>query len=293
MRPTFVARAKPVNRRFDTMRGRAETRRVASRLLVVLGVLTSLPVSAQELANPQSVPLAFPAAPGPRHALSDELELATPADRARIEEIAAALHRDKGVTLRLATIASLASHGASGWTIERYAADLFSKWDLSSDDVLLVVARDDRKARIHLGMAWDDSLEAEAVVLMRDHLVPRFKDRQYSEGLVLGAIGIDDMARGRGPRGSEQVSDLAVALVLGGLVFGAAIAVSIARKGRTGWGWTALTWLGYIAVGVVLIAVAVLLSDSKSSSSSRFGGSSSGGGGGGSSGGGGGATGSW
>ena len=63
--------------------------------------------------------------------------------------------RDRGVPIVVATISSLADYDAADWSIERYAANLYSEWGIgdraTNRGVLLLVSVRDRKLRIATG----------------------------------------------------------------------------------------------------------------------------------------------
>ena len=78
-------------------------------------------------------------------------------------------------------------------TIEAFANDLFNHWGIgkgSSDDgILLLVAKTDRRVRIHLG-AGIDSPEQEAIAkaIIDNEITPRFKAGDFGEGLYAGTF---------------------------------------------------------------------------------------------------------
>jgi uncharacterized protein len=62
--------------------------------------------------------------------------------------------------------------------------------------MLLVVAIGDRRARIELGAAWGRSGDSDAQRIMETLILPRFKDGDYSLGILEGVRGLDALARG-------------------------------------------------------------------------------------------------
>src|SRR5882672_8479946 len=99
--------------------------------------------------------VSFPSAPAVGTFVVDEAGLIAPAHRGEIDRIAAALSAERGYPISVVTIRSLGAHGAGGYPIERYASDMLRAWKLDADrsgyGMLLLVAADDRLARIELG----------------------------------------------------------------------------------------------------------------------------------------------
>jgi uncharacterized protein len=157
---------------------------------------------------------------------------------------------DEHVALIVVTLPSLSSYGAAGDDIEGYARALFDKWGIGSAErnygMLLLVARGDRKARIELGSSWSAQHNAQSAQIMNSIIVPAFRGENYSAGIVAGVKALDAMARGLAlPRRFPYEL-----LGIGALFIG--IVVSLAKDGRNGWGWKALTIFGSIVVAVFL-----------------------------------------
>src|SRR5262245_9695888 len=87
--------------------------------------------------------------------LSDFAGVLQPGDAARIRSTAERVLRERGVPIVAVTIESLAAQGAAGWSIERYATNLYNEWGIggrgSNRGVLLLVSVRDRKLRIATG----------------------------------------------------------------------------------------------------------------------------------------------
>lgn len=166
--------------------------------------------------------------------------------------------------------------------IENFAVKLFESWGIGKEKedngVLILVSMSERQMRIEVGYGLEGSLtDAQASWIIKNVMVPNFKENKYYEGIDQSVDKIIAITKGEFEVPEEDsISPLTVLVFIVILILGVAIAVIVLKKKYPNWeGW-----------------------DTDSSSSSSFGGwgggsdSSSGSFGGGSSGGGG-ASGSW
>lgn len=218
----------------------------------------------------------FPEKPASDSFFADEAGLIGDAEGREINGIAAALLREEKVPLVVVTIRSLAAHDAAGYTIERYAAALFDHWGIGSAarnyGMLLLVSRDDRRARIELGGAWGGLHDAQAQEVMSTLIIPEFRQSRYAEGILAGVRGLDAMARGLRLPSAKQPWWVLPAFVAF-LALAVGVIVSLFKSGRTGWGWAAVVALGALLFFVLRAAA------KSGGSGGAFGGGSSGGGG--------------
>jgi uncharacterized protein len=243
------------------------TRRVktigAIALAIVLLALPALAVS-------------FPDKPSKEHFYVDEAGLIGEAEGREIDRIAGELLKEEKVPILVVTIQSLASHGAAGYTIERYAYDLFNQWGIGSErrnyGMLLVVSSGDRRARIELGGGWGHSYNLQAQEVMATLIVPEFRGGSYSAGILAGVRGMDAMARGLQLPKAKQPWWV-MPLFIGLLLLAVGTIVSLFKSGRTGWGWALLIALGALLFFLLRAAA------KGGGSGGAFGGGSSGGGG--------------
>ena len=172
--------------------------------------------------------------------VSDEIGLIKVEDRPEIERIGAALFKDRGYPVCVVTIRSLAAHKATGYTIERYAAELLKTWNLEADHrshgMLLLVAEDDRQARIQLGAAWGAAHDGRAREIMDTLILPAFRRGQMSRGILDGVRGFDAMGRGLALPMPPLPWWLIPAVAAGALALVGGI-ISLGRSGRRGWAW--------------------------------------------------------
>lgn len=255
--------------------------RFRQRYLAASTASTGLFAVALLLSAPAVRSQTFPERPAQGEFVLDEAVLIHAGDQQQIENVCKNLLRDEQIPIVVVTIPSLAKYDASN--IEVYARALFDNWGIGSQarnyGVLLLVSVGDRKARIELGASWAGAKDDTARRIMNEIIVPNFKKGDYSTGILQGVQALDTMARGQHVR--KAVSWTPILLILGLIVLGVCVAVSLIRSGHAGWGWALIA-----AIGALIAAVLWLARFGKSDSSS---GESYGGG----SGGGGGATGSW
>ena len=207
----------------------------------------------------------------------------------RLEQLLRRVETTSGTEIIVVTVSSLADYeGTENATIEAFATALFNRWGIGNtprnDGVLLLVAMEDRKARIELGAGYPPSRNADAAAIMSDTIVPRFRGGDYAGGITAGtrAIVRDFTTVRVGVPWKLILVPVAIVILL-------AVGISLVRNGKRGWGW-AFVGLALVLVVAILYILVTLARSNRSSRSWRPGGA--GGFGGGFSRGGG-ATGSW
>jgi uncharacterized protein len=143
--------------------------------------------------------------------------------------------------------------------------------------MLLLISRDDRKARIELGADWGREYDYQAKQIMDELIVPSFKRGDFSTGILDGVRGMEAMARGLQlpkPTAPWWVLPLIILVIIGFVL----LIINLFKTGKSGWAWALIAFLG-VAIFFMLRAAA-----SSGGSGGGFGGGFSGGGG---------ATGSW
>jgi len=253
--------------------------------------------------------------PAPKTGLIwDDAKLLAPEDAARVAQLQDEALRASNTPVVVATIARVSDYDES--RIETLARRWFDRWEIgtmranggANDGILLLVATQDRRARIELGADWGADWNDEAQTIMDGTIVPRFKAGDGSRGILDGVSELAAMAR-RGPKSpapSHPVRKVAqavgkysafdptwaVAVTLVGLALTIYGAVANVSK------WVMAAGIALVLIGmltyVVILALAVWARVRSRSSGGGWsaGGGSSGGFSGGFSGGGG-ASGSW
>jgi uncharacterized protein len=225
-----------------------------------------------QVAEAQQGQVTFPDKPPGGSYFVDEAGLISPADGESINQVAAALWHDKAVPILIVTITSLSDHNAAGYSIEKYATELFNHWGIGNErhnyGILLLVSEGDRKARIELGAAWGRSHNDQAKQVMDTLIIPRFREEQFSKGIRLGVRGMDGLAREVTPQVRRLTWEGAILIVaFTGLTI--AVIISLFKHGRNGWGWVLVAFLGTVLVVLFKVLMIVAI----------FGGGDSGGGG--------------
>src|SRR4051794_13904277 len=116
--------------------------------------------------------------------VNDFAGILTPAQRDALEARGKELREKTGAQLAVVTLKSL-----EGGQIDDFAVKLFKQWGIGQKDqkngILLLVAIDDRKARIEVGYGLEPILpDALAGRILNEQLFPAFKQKRYAEGLT-------------------------------------------------------------------------------------------------------------
>lgn len=231
--------------------------------------------------------------PGEREFVRDLAGILEPSSIEHIRQVSDRLLSEKATPIIVITIESMAKYGGEGMRIETFATLLFDQWGIGqatlagqqwNTGILLLVSRDDRKARIELGGGWGTREDELCRQIMNNRIIPQFKEGLFSKGVVAGVDALDKMARKleipQAPRPWWEY-----AMILGFISLAIFTFVSLIRRGSSGWAW--LFWsVVFSILGVILYH---MLTNRSRGRSGGFGGGSFGGG----FSGGGGATGSW
>lgn len=153
--------------------------------LLLLLALAGLNLAAQPLR-------AIPKLTSPVTDTTGTLDAAT---QATLRERSLDLQRRKGAQLMLLMIDSTGAE-----SIEAYSQRVFEQWKPGradiDDGVLVVVAKADRRMRIHVGYGLEQTVTDEAATQVIDeYLSPAFRKGEYGEGLLRGSdalIGLID-----------------------------------------------------------------------------------------------------
>jgi uncharacterized protein len=116
-----------------------------------------------------------------------------------------------------------------GESIEEFSIKVAETWALGQADkdngVLLLVARDDRQVRIEVGMGLEGDLtDATSGRIIRNEIVPRFKDGEFDEGVRRGTEAILAAIHGSYASGDDSLADEEL---IGRLVAGAIFLVVV------------------------------------------------------------------
>jgi uncharacterized protein len=195
--------------------------------------------------------------------------------RGALEERLAAFEARKGSQIAVLVVATTEPE-----TIEQYGIRVAEQWKVGrkgvDDGAILVVAMKDRALRIETGYGLEGVLpDAVAKRIIEEHIVPRFKQGDYSGGIDAGVSRIMAVVDGEPlppPRGASRPGSSAGGLegflmvafllvfVVGGIIraiFGrvAGSGLIAAIGGIAGW-----LMLGSVIAAVVVAVVALFLS---------------------------------
>jgi uncharacterized protein len=128
-----------------------------------------------------------------------------PADRAqRLEERLAAFEKETGHQIAVLTIPSL-----EGDALEDFSIRVAESWKIGKkgfdNGAILLIVRDDRKLRIEVGYGLEGVLpDAIASRIIREVIVPRFRENDYAGGIEAGANAILQVTKGEPfPQGAQ------------------------------------------------------------------------------------------
>jgi uncharacterized protein len=137
--------------------------------------------------------------PGERDFILDKADLITAEHEQQIKQICDKLLTDNGSPIIVVTIESMSTYLKSGRELpwETFARVLFDEWGIGhltqgnppNSGILVLVSRDDRKARIELGTGWNVDRDSEVQAIMQQAMVPQFKRGQFSDGIPPPAMG--------------------------------------------------------------------------------------------------------
>ncbi len=115
---------------------------------------------------------------------------------ARLEQQALALQQRKGSQLQILMVPSTQPED-----IAAYAQRAFDQWALGrdkvDDGVLVVVAKDDRKVRIHTGYGLEGAIpDITAGRVIQEYMVPKFRNNDYAGGIADASAALTKLIDG-------------------------------------------------------------------------------------------------
>ena len=173
--------------------------------------------------------------------VNDNAGILSPQVVAELETMLAAHEDSTSNQVAVLTIPSL-----EGEVLEEYSLKVAETWALGQADkdngVLLLVARDDRKVRIEVGSGLEGDLtDAVSGRIIRNEIVPRFRDGDFDGGVRDGVVAI--LAAIDGAYEADDESDWAdddfAVRIVAGLVFtvvvGTFTMVAVGSSGFASW----------------------------------------------------------
>lgn len=162
----------------------------------------------------------------------------------QINSISSGSLREAQAPIVVVTIPALSHYG--GHSVESYAATLFNAWRIGDPrvnrGVLLLVAKDDRRARIEMGAGWSHSKDSECEQIMEGWIIPSFKRGDYAKGILDGVTALDSLVRtDKVPR--PPLPPWVWPVGIGGGVFLVLMIIDLIQNRMKGWVGTFLRWM--------------------------------------------------
>ena len=247
-----------------------------STFLMLLLLLISAPLFAIEV-------------PALKGRVNDYAKIIRDSDEREIEEYLAALDQSTGIQLAVLTMPSLEGDDIASFGIR--VADKWKLGDKAKDNgAILIVAYAEHDLRIEVGDGLEGSLtDAKCGLILRNVIVPEFKNGNYSAGIKKGVMNMggivsgDESAVSRSVREGESSgssSDLIPAFicVIWLFLFISAISAGTRRGRRRGRYYHNGNTIAWIAADAALRSMMRGSGSGHSHSSGGFGGFSGGGG---------------
>src|SRR3990167_2391333 len=143
-----------------------------------------------------SVAAAFKIPPPPRTLVSDFADILSPAFESKLESILLEFEQKTANQIAVATFPSLEGDNLEDSSIR--IAEAWKPGKIERDNgVLLLVFRDDRAIRIEVGYGLEAVLtDALSQSIIRDDIIPSFRQGQFEEGILAGVTAIAEATEG-------------------------------------------------------------------------------------------------
>jgi uncharacterized protein len=188
-----------------------------------------------------SSPLFAATVPALKGRVNDYAKIIRDSDEREIEEYLAEIEQASGVQIAVLTMPSL-----DGDDIASFGIKVADKWQLGDKEkdngAILIVAYAEHDLRIEVGDGLEGSLtDAKCGLILRNVIVPEFKNGNYSGGIKKGVMNMgaiatgDESAVSRSVREGEDKSSndlIPVFAILVWLIFVLSMICANARRGR-------------------------------------------------------------
>ncbi|HHP7236356.1 MAG TPA: TPM domain-containing protein [Desulfobacterales bacterium] len=129
--------------------------------------------------------------------VNDYAGLLSPATAQQLDAILADLERTDSTQIVVLVVPSL-----QGDSLERFSMQVAEDWKIGQqgfdNGAVLLIARDDRKIRIEVGYGLESSLtDLTAGRIIRNIIVPRFREGQFDQGVIDGVGAMVGVVRGQ------------------------------------------------------------------------------------------------
>lgn len=135
--------------------------------------------------------------------VNDYAGVLTANDAQNIHTMLAQLEDELSVEATVVTIGSIQDYDTDDQTIESFATHLFNTWGIGNrvenNGVLILVAINDRQVRIELGEGYGREYNPAMQRVIDEHMLPAFRQGNYSGGIYQGARAAIASLIGRQP----------------------------------------------------------------------------------------------
>lgn len=187
-----------------------------------------------------SLPLFALAVPKLNGRVNDNAAIIRSDDEAEIEAYLANLEATTGIQIAVLTVPSLEGEDIASFGIR--VADAWKLGDAEKDNgALLIVALEEHDVRIEVGDGLEGSLtDAKCGLILRNVIIPEFREGDYSEGILKGVQNMGGIAAGdetavsKSVRENEDTTEndfISLVIILIWFIF---VSISIATKVRKG-----------------------------------------------------------
>ena len=176
--------------------------------------------------------------------INDYADVIDPADEAELTANLARLDEQTGIQIAVLTVPSL-----EGDSIESFSLNVAEKWKLGQEGedngALFVLALEEHDVRIEVGYGLEGLLtDATSGLILRNVVIPEFKNGDYSEGILQGVTNMVGIALGDEELIDKDVldgddNDMGIVLIVM-IVWVLFIVIVITSKGGL-WKWVAIS----------------------------------------------------
>ena len=154
-----------------------------------------------------SSPLFAATVPALKGRVNDYAKIIRDSDEREIEEYLAGVEQASGIQIAVLTMPSL-----DGEDISSFGIKVADKWELGDKDkdngAILIVAYAEHDLRIEVGDGLEGSLtDAKCGLILRNVIVPEFRDGNYSKGILEGVKNMGGIATGDESAVSKSVRE--------------------------------------------------------------------------------------
>ena len=142
--------------------------------------------------------------------INDYANLLNSADHTNVNDLLVKLRQEHGIEATVLTIDSINDYDTNDSSLEAFATNLFNTWGIGdpnkNNGVLLLVAVNDRKVRIELGNGYENSYNDEMQEVINEHILPSFRNGNFSQGIYRGTRAIVGELTGTWPTDLSSTS---------------------------------------------------------------------------------------